>query len=251
MSGVSYIVFFFISHLLILSLAQEEMGSSPKCKPFNCGILNVIGFPFSNETYPECGFLTVAGCREQVPRIRLGKDGPEFHVLSISKDNTLTLRHDEGFEKPPLNNRRCVQYFQNLTIPSSPFFSFEVIPENQTLFKCPGTSYSVPENYDSLCNDSSHSIIYYKGSKPGGLRVPPQQCSLILFQTNRTPNGLNFSNLYTGWFRLQVKLKRDCHDCHGRKGQCKIDSIGNFYCANAKDGQSFLNVGLAIGNVSL
>ncbi|XP_044490270.1 LEAF RUST 10 DISEASE-RESISTANCE LOCUS RECEPTOR-LIKE PROTEIN KINASE-like 1.1 [Mangifera indica] len=249
MSGVYHLVlFFFIFHLVIFSLAQEENGSSPKCQSFVCGILNQIGFPFSNETFPKCGFLTVKGCKEQVQRIQLEKNGPEFQVLSISKDNTLSLSHPRGFRNPPLGNKSCVDYLQNLTIPSSNFLSFEVNPKNQTLFRCPGKPYTVGVNFTSLCDGSRDSIVYYSGTKPGGSSAPPQDCSLILFQSNKNEKVLHFSNLFTGWFQLQVIVTSECRKCHHRGGTCRFDNNGEFQCPGARsDKKKLLAIGIGIG----
>ncbi|XP_044489005.1 uncharacterized protein LOC123213596 [Mangifera indica] len=238
MSGVSYLVLFFsFSHLVLFSLAQEENGSSPKCQSFVCRILDRIGFPFSNEPFPQCGFLTVKGCKEQVQRIQLEENGPEFQVLSISKDNTLTLSHPGKFKNPQLGSKSCVDYLQNLTIPSSNFLSFEVKPQNQILFSCPGKPYTVGLNFASLCNGSRDSIVYYNGIKPDGSSAPPQNCSLIQFRSNKNGKGLHFSNLFTGWFQLQVNVTSECRECHHRGGTCRFDNSGEFKCRDARSGR--------------
>ncbi|XP_031256871.1 LEAF RUST 10 DISEASE-RESISTANCE LOCUS RECEPTOR-LIKE PROTEIN KINASE-like 1.1 [Pistacia vera] len=246
MSGVPYLVFFFISHLLILCLAQEEKGSSPKCQHFDCGIFRNLSFPFYNETYSECGFLTVEGCNEQVQKIRLGKDGPLFHVTGITKDNTLLLQEKPEYEKP-FDHRSCVEYLKNFTIPSSPILSFEVLPKNQILFQCPGSPYTAPEDYGSLCNDCNHSIIYYKGSNHGE-PLSPRDCSPIPLQMNKTPKGVDYFNVSTGWFRIQVNVTKECLDCNNRGSQCRIDNKINFQCPKArKENGSLLKTGIGVG----
>ncbi|XP_031282909.1 LEAF RUST 10 DISEASE-RESISTANCE LOCUS RECEPTOR-LIKE PROTEIN KINASE-like 1.1 [Pistacia vera] len=249
MSGVPYLVFFFISHLLILCLAQEEKGSSQKCQHFDCKIFGNLSLPFSNETYPDCGFLTIEGCNEQVQTIRLGKDGLLFHVTCITKDNTLLLQEKPDYEKL-FDLCCCVEYLKNFTILSSPILSFEVLPKNQILFQCPGSPYTAPEDYGSLCNDCNHSIIYYNGSNHGEL-LSPLDCSPIPLQMNNTPKGVDYFNVYTGWFRIQVNVTKECLDCNNRGSQCRIDNQRNFQCPKPRKENGLLKIGIGVGNIPL
>ncbi|KAK0600167.1 hypothetical protein LWI29_012405 [Acer saccharum] len=92
MALATYLVFFLISHQLLLSLSEEE--PNPRCPSFRCGHLGYIGFPFSNRTHPECGLFVVDNCNEQeAPKIQLLKNESFFYVKEISQDNTLMLHY--------------------------------------------------------------------------------------------------------------------------------------------------------------
>ncbi|KAK0574860.1 hypothetical protein LWI29_030212 [Acer saccharum] len=101
MALATYLVLFLICHLLLLSLSEQD--PNPRCPPFRCGLLN-IGFPFSNQTHPECGLFVVDNCNEQEgPKIQLLKNESFFYVKEIFQDTTLKL-HDlpisESFDNP-------------------------------------------------------------------------------------------------------------------------------------------------------
>ncbi|KAL5830608.1 hypothetical protein ACOSQ3_020076 [Xanthoceras sorbifolium] len=239
MALASYLVFFLVSHQLLLSSSEQDLN--PRCPPFRCGGLN-IGFPFSNQTHPECGLFVVDNCNERFgPKIQLVKNELSFYVKDISQDNTLWPQDNPSLD-PCYNFSR--KLFRNLTLPSSPFFSFD-IPINKTLFRCPRTLDRVPKNYSLFCNDSTNSYISRNESNYSliqdkhpnkSLRSPPHQCSPIQLQTTRTQRHVVFNNLYTGFFFLQVKVTKECYECHWKQGRCKSDSRGNFYCSNAKTG---------------
>ncbi|KAL5763499.1 hypothetical protein ACOSP7_019763 [Xanthoceras sorbifolium] len=252
MALASYLVFFLVSHQLLLSLSEQD--PNPRCPPFSCGGRN-IGFPFSNHTHPECGLFVVYNCNERFfPKIQLVKNESSFHVIDISQDNRLWLQDNPS--KDRCYNFSC-KLFRNLKLPSFPFISFD-IPINKTLFRCPRTLDGVPKNYSLFCNDSTHSYIYRNESnyslfqdkhrKYNSIRSPLPQCLPIQLQTTRTQRHVVFNNLYTGCFFLQVNVTKECYECHWKQGQCKSDSRGNFYCSNAKTGDRKLPLKLGLGN---
>ncbi|KAL5761237.1 hypothetical protein ACOSQ2_020075 [Xanthoceras sorbifolium] len=239
MALASYLVFFLVSHQLLLSLSEQD--PNPRCPPFRCGVLN-IGFPFSNQSHPECGLFVVYNCNERFfPKIQLVKNELSFYVKDISQDNTLWLQDSPSLD--PSDNSSC-KLFRNLTLPSSPFISFD-IPIKNNLFRCPRTLDGVPKNYSFFCNDSTHSFIYGNESnyfliqgkhRNNSLRSPPPQCSPFQLKITRTKHDVVFNNLYTGFFLLQVNVTKECYECHWKQGQCQSDSRGKFCCSNAKTG---------------
>ncbi|KAH7571151.1 hypothetical protein JRO89_XS05G0260600 [Xanthoceras sorbifolium] len=239
MALASYLVFFLVSYQLLLSLS--ELDPNPRCPPFRCGGLN-IGFPFSNHTHPECGLFVVDNCNEgSFPKIQLVKNESSFYVKDISQDNTLWLQDNPSPNQ--FYNCSC-KLFRNLTLPSSPFISFD-IPINKTLFRCPRTLHGVPKNYSFFCNDSTHSFISRNESNcfsihdkhpNNSLRSPLPQCSPFQLKMTRTQQYVVFNNVHTGFFSLQVNVTKECYECHWKQGQCKSDCRGNFYCSNAKTG---------------
>ncbi|KAK0575246.1 hypothetical protein LWI29_035964 [Acer saccharum] len=234
MALATYLVLFLIFHQLLVSLSEQD--PNPRCPSFRCGHLN-IGFPFSNRTHPECGFFVVDNCNEQeAPKIQLLKNESFFYVTEISQDNTLWLNDHPVSES--FDNLSC-KSFRNLTLPRSPFISFNI--PKQHLFKCPHTLYSIPKNYSLLCNGSTHSIIHfnlssYQNQSPNSLPSPPAQCSVIQQQVTKTKKNVVFNNTFTSGFGffLQVNVTRECYECHWKGGRCQSDSKGNFNCSKAE-----------------
>ncbi|KAL5830574.1 hypothetical protein ACOSQ3_020042 [Xanthoceras sorbifolium] len=94
MALASYLVFFLVSHQLLLSLSEQD--PNPRCPPFRCGGGNIC-FPFSNQTHPECGLFVVHNCNEgSFPKIQLVKNESSFYVKGISQDNTLLLQDNQN-----------------------------------------------------------------------------------------------------------------------------------------------------------
>ncbi|KAI9169823.1 hypothetical protein LWI28_018173 [Acer negundo] len=151
----SFLLVLIICHLSLLSWAEDVTGFNPKCPSLPCGILGNISFPFTSRRHPECGLLMVDDCSEPYPqKIQLGKDGPSFYITEIKQDNSLVLRD----QVDPEHTDKC-GLFQNFTLSSSPFYSFE-LPFKSTI-RCNGTHYSNLWNFKLLCNDSNNSSIYY------------------------------------------------------------------------------------------
>ncbi|KAK0572936.1 hypothetical protein LWI29_000660 [Acer saccharum] len=231
MALATYLVFFLISHQLLLSLSEEEIN--PRCPPFLCGHLGYIGFPFSNRTHPECGLFVADNCTKIFgQKIQLVKNESFFYVGEISQDNTLKLHDQLVLES--IGNYSC-KSFRNLTLPRSPFFTFN-ITFNLPLFNCPHTHDSIPKNFSLLCNYSTHSVIYDKDFFKFNRSNPSAQCSVIHPLVTKTQKHVAFHDMFTGWFNLQMKVTRECYECHWRGGQCQSDSKGNFNCSKAEPG---------------
>ncbi|KAJ0095446.1 hypothetical protein Patl1_15068 [Pistacia atlantica] len=225
MGRVSCVVFFVISHLLLLCSTEEEKRFNPKCPPFSCGFLGNFGLPFSNKTHPECGLCIVDGCDKPLQKIKLGKHVPWFDVLGIFEDTTVML-HDPEFRSHP-DNRSCIS-LKNLSLPISPFLSFEM-SNVQTVFKCP-LNYRFPPHFGWNCNKFGHSfLVRYSNVKLPNNSLP--QCSRIPFLVNKTQHSVEFFNLYTYSFSLEVNVRKECYDCDFSEGQCETDSQGKFHCS--------------------
>lgn len=223
----SYLVFFLIPHLLLLSLAKEEKWSNPSCSFFPCGNLGLLHFPFANRTNPECGLMIVDDCNKAVQKIQLGKDGPWYNITNIAQDDSITLQ-DPVFRSHVHKNCESIK---NLTLPSYPFLSFE-IPFNLTLIKCPRKLRNKPANFSLPCNDS---VFYYNLPKDNLTSLPPPQCSLIQLPVHKTKNATDLIELLTGSFLLQVLILPDCWQCNWNGSRCEIDSKGNYYCGKTRE----------------
>ncbi|KAJ4709888.1 Kinase family protein [Melia azedarach] len=223
----SYLVFFLIPHLLLLSLAKEEKWSNPSCSFFPCGNLGLLHFPFANRTNPECGLMIVDDCNKAVQKIQLGKDGPWYNITNIAQDDSITLQ-DPVFRSHVHKNCESIK---NLTLPSYPFLSFE-IPFNLTLIKCPRKLRNKPANFSLPCNDS---VFYYNLPKDNLTSLPPPQCSLIQLPVHKTKNATDLIELLTGSFLLQVLILPDCWQCNWNGSRCEIDSKGKYYCGKTRE----------------
>ncbi|KAL5830571.1 hypothetical protein ACOSQ3_020039 [Xanthoceras sorbifolium] len=229
MASASSLLFLLICHVSLLSLAEEVTGFNPRCTQFPCGNLGYLRFPFSNQSNPECGLFQVHNCNQLFHhKIRLGKDGPWFHIADIKQDNTLLL----GDHELDFKNHSC-GWFQNLTLSNSPFYSFE-FPFKPTMFNC--TNHSIiSTNSEFSCNESNHSIFFYNQTTHD-LPSLPAGCSVVQTLVNKTANNVVIHNLYTGAFFLQVNVMKECKHCYKRGGQCLSNSNGKFICSGAKTG---------------
>ncbi|KAJ0095178.1 hypothetical protein Patl1_15030 [Pistacia atlantica] len=160
---------------------------------------------------------------------RKWKHVPLFNVSSILQNNTVTL-HDPEYLLP-FDNRSCGS-FKNLTFPITPFLSFE-IHNNQTIFKCPLSQYK-PTDFHHVCNYSRDSFFYYHSRF---IKLPSfiPQCSRIRFLLNKTHSSTEIFNLSTFQFDLEVKVTKECFDCHLEEGQCETDSQAKVKCSGKRE----------------
>ncbi|KAH9746731.1 protein kinase domain-containing protein [Citrus sinensis] len=243
MACYSFLVFFVISQLLLLSSAEEERELNKTC-PFSfppCGNLSQFTFPFTNRTHPECGLMVVDNCNEPVQRIRLGKAGPFYNILNIAQDVSITLE-DQVFQSHL--NERSSESFKNLSLPSSASLSFE-IKSKLSLFRCTDKLDNNLTSFHSTCNNSS--FIYYNHPDDALPSILPPNCSLIQLPVNKTRKPDVLFNMLTSVFSLQVEVQRICDECHRRGGQCQNDSKGNFQCENERTGNRKLRLKLLPG----
>jgi hypothetical protein len=150
MASVLLFVFFLLSHFVLLLPAQGKMIYTERCPPFRCGHLGDIHFPFTNETNPECGVLTVDCRDDQHPTIQLEDGGSRPHeVLNISQNNTMSSIRIVDIEfSEQLKFVRC-ESLTNLTLTDFSFISFEIATPNQTFFKC-NSAPDIPPPLQSL-----------------------------------------------------------------------------------------------------
>ncbi|XP_044479919.1 LEAF RUST 10 DISEASE-RESISTANCE LOCUS RECEPTOR-LIKE PROTEIN KINASE-like 1.1 isoform X1 [Mangifera indica] len=245
MARFSYITFFVLSFLLHFCSAEEEKRVNSRCPSFRCGFLGNISFPFSDRSHPDCGLVIVDNCSEQFPKIQIGKEGHWFSVSAISQDNMINIKDPDLFGNLKKNCSR--NYLKILTLPISPFLSFRV-PFIQPLYECP-LNYNIPKNFSPGCNNSQHSYIYYTNPIDNVQNAPPL-CSHINFQVNKTPKSVEYSDLFTSLFSVQVDVTNECFDCFFAGGRCQTDRMGNFDCSGAErrgKGNLAMKLGLGLG----
>jgi hypothetical protein len=149
MASVSLFVFFFIAHLVSLHSAEDEGIYPPNCPPFVCGKLGKIGFPFTDHTSPECGLCILHDCGDPTnkthsPKIQLERNGKLYDVESISQADTIKIK-DQQLQHV-LYSRDC-ESLNNLTLPSSPFISFQMHTQPDPVQMQPHSQYSSPYRF--------------------------------------------------------------------------------------------------------
>ena len=235
MDSVSLFVFFFLLRVVLLHSAEEEGIYPPNCPPFRCGKLGKIGFPFANHTSPECGLCILYDCgdptNKTTPKIQLERNGTKLYdVEGISQADTIQIK-DQQLQHV-LDSNDC-ESLNNLTLPSSPFISFQITP-NLTLFKCNRTL-NIPHPIGFNSTNCSNYNIYYS---LGNFTMPPTQCPIIQLPLKWEEHRSNelFRLLSTDIF-LQVRVSIDCRNCHVRGGQCQADKNGRFLCSKENKGK--------------
>ena len=238
MASVFPCVFFFISHLVLLYLAEGEGIYPPGCPPFFCGKVGKIGFPFANDTSPECGLLILHDCGDphhmKTPKIKLERNGTLYDVENISQANTIQIKDPQL--QSVLDSNGC-KSLKNWTLPSpsSPFISFQRVPPNLTLlFKCNRALNIPPPTGFNRTNCSNYDIYY---SPPHyNLSLSPPKCPIIQLPLNWKNKSNDLFKLLSAEFLLEVRVTEDCRECFMKGGRCKTDDKGKYYCTKGSKG---------------
>ena len=238
MASVFPCVFFFISHLVLLYSAEGEGIYPPGCPPFVCGKVGKIGFPFANDTSPECGLLILHDCGDphqmKTPKIKLEKNGTLLYdVKTVFQANTIQIKDPQL--QSVLDSNRC-ESLKNWTLPSlsSPFISFQRVPLNLTLFKC-NRALNIPPPTGFNRTHCSNYDIYY--SPPHyNLTLSPPKCPIIQLPLNWKNKSNDLFRLLSAEISLEVRVTEDCRQCYIEGGQCKADNKGKYYCTKGTKG---------------
>ncbi|XP_062152335.1 LEAF RUST 10 DISEASE-RESISTANCE LOCUS RECEPTOR-LIKE PROTEIN KINASE-like 1.1 [Alnus glutinosa] len=256
MASVFLFVFFLLSHFVLLLSAQEEMIYTKRCPPFHCGHLGRIGFPFANNTYPECGVFTVDCRDDHYPTIQLEDGGRPYEVLNISESNTMSSMRIFDIEfREQLKFGRC-ESLTNLTFPYSSFISFEIATPNQTFFKCNRTPDIPPPTNFFKMSCMNYYDIYFSNSSDS-FPTSLSGCSIIQLPKNLSldhppsPGDDDLFSFLTSEFDLGVRVSEDCYKCYQREGQCKPDDNGELSCYEREKGSNKMKRRIALGEISL
>lgn len=211
----------FISHLVLLSSAEEKKQNQTSCPTLFC---SKFEFPFKDQKHPDCGLYTV-NCSKPVPKIQFKEGGHWFPVENISRSKKILI--NDTSSRSRLDPRSC-ESIESFTLPNTSF-SYANFTDSWTLFNCShslGIS-TVPTEFNrTICGDND---IYYtrllNTSFPSA-----KQCSTIQLPplSNRTQDN---EFLFATSFTVEVFVTRECFDCHYRGGQCETNSTNNFYCS--------------------
>ena len=233
MASVFLFVFFFLSHLVLLYSAEEEEIYPPGCPSFYCGNVGKIGFPFANDTSPECGLLILHDCGDphhmKTPKIKVERNGTLLYDdETISQANTIKIKDPEL--QSVSDSNRC-ESLKNWTLPSpsSPFISYQQVSGNLNLFKCNHALNIPPPTGFNRTNCGNYDIYY---SLPDyDLSLSPPKCPIIQLPLNWQNKNNDLFRLLSAEIIVEVRVTKDCLDCYIKGGQCKTDNKGEYYCS--------------------
>ena len=239
MASVFLFVFFFLSHLVLLYSVAAEGIYPPGCPPFVCGKVGKIGFPFANDTSPECGLLILHDCGDphhmKTPKIKVERNGTLLYdVETISQANTIQIKDPQL--QSVLDSNGC-ESLKNWTLPSlsSPFISFQRVPSNLTLlFKC-NRALNIPPPIGFNRTNCSNYDFYYR-PPPYNLALSPPKCPIIQLPLHWKNKSNDLFKLLSAEILLEVRVTEDCRECFMKGGQCKTDDKGKYYCTKGSKG---------------
>ncbi|KAH7841742.1 hypothetical protein Vadar_033702 [Vaccinium darrowii] len=151
---------FLLSFFLVFHLLLSSDSSCPSS--FECGHLDPIKFPFTNDTYPQCGLCQLR-CREPDPEVVLGEEGTSYQVLSIHDD---TLKISDPWLRTRIESKDC-HIFSYIIPPNTPSISF-TISTNLTFFKCHTPGPAIEDQTDKLFTSN---YTHYRGKDCPGFTV--------------------------------------------------------------------------------
>ncbi|KAK7357754.1 hypothetical protein VNO80_17050 [Phaseolus coccineus] len=248
----SLIVYF--SQLLLIVSAHQ----TGKCPPsLECGLLGQIQFPFTTTEQPHCGLLAIHGCQHDpsAPKtLQLGTSttSTSYSVLKV-EPRTIIIADDE--QERYLRNKSCKAFSKNVTLPhTSPLASFR-IKYNISIFRCNHSlKPSLPNYFHNYPNCSPEYDIFY--AHPNTLSYTGFQwpsslapCSAIQLPLEGVPSEDPFQFL-TGNIVVEVQLSHECERCLDGKGQCLLDTKGEFNCTTEPRNLAWkLGVGIGISGI--
>ncbi|PON78670.1 hypothetical protein PanWU01x14_019280 [Parasponia andersonii] len=226
MALIRLFVFFSLTHLVLLSSAEEE-NDNPPCSPFLCGS---IPFPYNNKTHPECSTLTVYDCSEDIHTIRLKEGGHRYQIEKISQAHSIVI--NETLPLSTLTPHNC-ESIKSFSLPSSsPSLSFYFTGKHLTLYNCSHSiggitpprdfSKTVCEGFDIYHHLQNSSFPFEK------------QCSIMQLPLpeDQDPKQDNIPLLTTRVI-FEVFVPPYCLHCQRDEGECQTDSK---HCPNTRKG---------------
>ncbi|PON86955.1 hypothetical protein TorRG33x02_172020, partial [Trema orientale] len=228
MALIRLFVFFSLTHLVLLSSA-EEVNQNPPCPPLLCG---PIPFPFNNKTQPECSMLRVDDCSEDIHTIQLKEGGHWYRIENISQVHSIVI--NETLPRSNLNPHNC-ESIKSFSLPSSsPSLSFYFTGNHLTLYNCSHSTGGITPPRDFNKTVCEGFDIYYH-LQNGGF-PSEKQCSIIklpLPEDYLYPQKNNIPLLTTRVI-FEVLVPPYCNHCQRDEGECRSNSKNLLYCSNAR-----------------
>ncbi|CAL5421605.1 unnamed protein product [Camellia sinensis] len=245
----SILAFFVLSHLLFLHSAGEDNTSFQNCpQSFQCGRLGQINFPYSNTTYPQCGFCTV-DCSEATPKLNFGVEQQWYEVHDKFLNHEVQNVTDKILESL-IKSKSCdvFTFYLPTSLLITPSVSFIVSP-NLTFFKCPsGVNGALDKQIEHFLRHN-HSYSYYKGCLGNAVyyKYPDdphqslindrilQSCAhiqlpVVSLNDSRKRNVSDLFSVLSSEFSLGFNVSKECSECHLKGGHCHRYNSSKFQC---------------------
>ncbi|KAL8463336.1 hypothetical protein ACS0TY_034116 [Phlomoides rotata] len=245
MGFATYLVFLFLSHLLLLNSSDSKCQESFQCDKYS------MDFPFYNVEDPGCGLIKVDGCDYGNPRILGTQGGFGYLIVGMTSPNKIKVR-DSYLQIQP-NLRNCGS-LKNTSLIQTPSISFTFSP-NLTFFSCYNASNSTEEHFQNYgSQECGPSTIYYNSSSIDAPHVEesslPKECSVIQLPAVKSPrDSSNLYDLLTDEYTVEWIVSKACSKCFNGGGKCLTDKQNKFYCKQL-DGYPAFRKKILIGGVT-
>ncbi|KAF8399077.1 hypothetical protein HHK36_014943 [Tetracentron sinense] len=239
-SSMASYAFVVISFFLLSPFASHSAEEDfSHCKPFSCGTLPNISYPFSNSS--DCGLSIIQCVDDSKPMIELGRE--KYEVLEIFSNNKTIRIRDPEFIKH-LRDKNCDE-LSNFTKPFSfSHLTFEVRNPNLTFSICKADPYTTPkqEFFGVRYRDcGALDLFFYDMNSLHDWQFEHllgPDCDVVQFPVHELAslrNGDLLSLLEAG-FDLQWSLPPECQPCEHNGTFCLRNATGSFRCVDSIKG---------------
>ena len=233
---------FLLQTELLHSVGEQDKNSfSSRCKPFPCGNLGEITFPYTCRDRPECGLFFIDGCEGNVQKIELEEKGRSYQLNSISQAGAITI-HDEQLAKQ-LATEDCESLKNpSLVLPKLPYVSFDIIGPKLTLCKRNGAlNSSFPKEFSYQECNQNYTIYYnqpleMQNDRLSGLCNCPIIQLPLIDPPPHIPSNNHLFHLLSPNISIQVQVTPHCWSCYFIGGQCLVNEKQEFHCSKKKKG---------------
>ncbi|RDY13251.1 LEAF RUST 10 DISEASE-RESISTANCE LOCUS RECEPTOR-LIKE PROTEIN KINASE-like 1.1, partial [Mucuna pruriens] len=228
---------------------------------FDCGSMGTIFFPFTTIQHHKCGVLAIDGCDDAnqtaLKSVQFGSRGKLFQVTQINSHqfwrSSISII-DPDFSNL-LQNASCYAFSYNITVPPSSPFGYFNVQNNITTFKC--SSQHKLNHTNEFINYTGCPFFDFYFAPPSSdhqsLLSLTSSCSIVQLPVRHDSQFFKdpFAFL-TAQITFEFQFSNDCHQCNTEKrGHCRLDSEGNFYCATRKTRVSTRKLAFMLGNIQI
>ncbi|KAH7841750.1 hypothetical protein Vadar_033890 [Vaccinium darrowii] len=217
--------------------------------------LGPIKFPFTNNTYPQCGLITLS-CQQPDPKVGLGEEERPLQVSRIDDD---AIQISDPLLKGLIDSKSC-GFFSYVHPINTGSISYTISP-NLTFFRCITGN---PELANQIDNNFSVNYARYRGKGCPGYTVYfpypnntvptpgriPENCFLFEPPVVSSFKDQNHSDpflLLTSNFSVEYHVSKECHVCRNHGGQCSRDAR-EFECLNERGTGISAGLGSTVSN---
>lgn len=240
-----YVILLISCVMVVLLSAGNANGHHDDCPDsFDCGTLGTFSFPFTTVERHNCGVLAIQGCNDpnqtSVKYVQLNNKGKPFQVTHVSshgrRPRSISII-DMEFSKL-LENGSCAVFNYNITVPPSSPMGYFDLQNNISTFNCSRHQHKLNHTNDFINYTGCPSSDFYFAppySDYESLRSLISSCSMVKLPVRQDSQFFKDPfGFLTAEITFEFKFSNECLQCyHGRRdGNCRLDSKGNFYCAN-------------------